>query len=95
MIVKRDFYLQQLISAQQNGLIKVVTGLRRSGKTYLLFNLFRQHLIDDGVPADHIITSSTRGLWKSNNAADATSFVATSNSEFPPFSLAPIPRIAG
>lgn len=55
MQIKRDFYLNKLISKKNNGLIKVVTGIRRCGKSYLLFNLFKQHLLDAGVNEKHII----------------------------------------
>lgn len=55
MQINRDFYLQQLIAGRQNGLVKIVTGIRRCGKSYLLFTLFRQHLLDNGVDAAHII----------------------------------------
>lgn len=55
MRIQRDVYLNQLIDKKINGLIKVVTGIRRCGKSYLLFTLFRQHLLDSGVPDDHII----------------------------------------
>lgn len=55
MIIKRDRYLKQLISAKQNGMIKVVTGLRRSGKSYLLFDIFYNHLKENGMDDDHII----------------------------------------
>ncbi len=55
MQIKRDYYLQQLIAGRQNGLVKIVTGIRRCGKSYLLFTLFRQHLLDNGVDAAHII----------------------------------------
>lgn len=55
MIIRRDTYLNKLISKKQNGLIKVITGIRRCGKTYLLFNLFRDHLIESGVDSSHII----------------------------------------
>ncbi|MDO4511142.1 MAG: ATP-binding protein [Bacteroidales bacterium] len=55
MQIKRDFYLQQLIDAKQNGLIKIVTGIRRCGKSYLLFKLFKQYLLNTGVATDHII----------------------------------------
>lgn len=53
--IKRDYYLNKLIAKKHNGLIKVITGMRRCGKSYLLFNLFRQHLLSSGVAADHII----------------------------------------
>ncbi len=55
MEIKRDNYLNKLILKKHNGLIKVVTGIRRSGKSYLLFTLFKNHLIDNGVNEDHII----------------------------------------
>lgn len=55
MIVKRDYYLNQLIASQHNGLIKIVTGLRRSGKSYLLFHLFGDYLKEQGILDDHII----------------------------------------
>ncbi len=55
MIIKRDYYLNQLISSQHNGLIKIVTGLRRSGKSYLLFHLFNDYLKEQRVHDDHII----------------------------------------
>lgn len=55
MIVKRTTYIDQLVRSKGNGLIKIVTGIRRSGKSFLLKRLFRQHLLDDGVQNDHII----------------------------------------
>ena len=55
MKITRNFYLNQLIQGKQNGLIKIITGIRRCGKSYLLFNLFYQHLISVGVNDDHII----------------------------------------
>ena len=55
MEIKRDRYLKKLISHMNNGLIKVITGIRRCGKSYLLFNLFYDYLIDTGVPEDSII----------------------------------------
>ena len=54
--IKRDFYLNQLIAGKQNGLIKIVTGIRRCGKSYILFKMFRKHLIDKGVNSDHILS---------------------------------------
>jgi len=55
MEIKRDSYLKQLVDSRHNGLIKVVTGLRRAGKSYLLFKIFKQHLLAEGVKEDHII----------------------------------------
>ena len=55
MEIKRDYYLNKLIAKKHNGLIKVITGIRRCGKSYLLFTLFRNHLTESGVAADHII----------------------------------------
>lgn len=55
MEIRRDIYLDKLISKKHNGLIKIITGIRRCGKSYLLFNLFRDHLVAEQVPADHII----------------------------------------
>ena len=55
MEIRRDIYLNKLIRKKKNGLIKIVTGLRRCGKSYLLFNLFHDHLLDCGVSEDHII----------------------------------------
>ncbi|HPK29099.1 MAG TPA: ATP-binding protein [Bacilli bacterium] len=53
--IKRDIYLNKLINAIGNRMIKVVTGIRRSGKSYLLNNLFKNYLLESGVSADHII----------------------------------------
>lgn len=54
--IKRNSYLKQLISGKQNGQIKIVTGIRRCGKSYLLFKIFRNHLLEQGVTPDHIIS---------------------------------------
>lgn len=53
--IKRDYYLKQLINRIDNGLIKVITGIRRCGKSYLLRALFKKYLLEQGVPSDHII----------------------------------------
>ena len=55
MIFKRERYIDKLISSKHNHLIKIVTGLRRVGKSFLLFNLYKQHLISEGVSENHII----------------------------------------
>ena len=55
MIIQRSSYLSKLISRKHNGLIKVITGVRRCGKSFLLFNLFHNHLISSGVDENHII----------------------------------------
>jgi len=56
MDIKRDKYLNDLINRMHNGMIKVVTGIRRCGKSYLLFNIFKNYLLEHGVAASHIIT---------------------------------------
>lgn len=58
MIVQRDIYLQQLIDGMDNKLIKIITGLRRSGKTFLLFELFVNYLTNNGIDNDHIVKIS-------------------------------------
>lgn len=52
----RKRYLQQLIDRKNNGLIKVITGIRRCGKSYLLFNIFKNYLLDNGIDENHIIS---------------------------------------
>ena len=61
MNILRPTYMRQLIDAQNNGLIKIVSGIRRAGKSYLLKNLFRAHLVEQGVPADHILLIDLEG----------------------------------
>lgn len=55
MEIKRNLYLNKLIRRKHNGLIKVITGIRRCGKSYLLFNLFAKHLLESGIQENHII----------------------------------------
>ncbi|MBQ9282991.1 MAG: ATP-binding protein [Treponema sp.] len=55
MIMNRDSYLQKLVRRMHNGMVKVVTGIRRSGKTYLLFSIFYEYLLKKGIREDHII----------------------------------------
>ena len=62
MEIKRDAYLQQLIKRKDNGMIKVITGIRRCGKSFLLFNIFKRYLQENGVAADHIIEIALDGI---------------------------------
>lgn len=55
MEIRRDFYLDKLIKRKHNGLVKVITGIRRCGKSYLLNTIFYHHLLESGVTEDHII----------------------------------------
>ena len=55
MIIQRDKYLNQLVASRGNGLIKIITGIRRCGKSFLLFELFKQQLLREGIDTDHII----------------------------------------
>ena len=54
--IRRDHYLQKLIDRKENGLVKVITGIRRCGKSFLLFNLFYDYLIERGVKEEQIIS---------------------------------------
>ncbi len=56
--IKRDFYLNELIDRKENGLIKVITGIRRCGKSYLLFNIYYEYLLAQGVSGENIIRIS-------------------------------------
>ena len=55
MLFERKSYLQRLISADGNGMIKIITGIRRCGKSFLLFELFKKYLTEKGVALNHII----------------------------------------
>ena len=55
MVIERNKYLQELVSCRHNGLVKIITGIRRCGKSFLLFRLFRRFLEDNGVANDHIV----------------------------------------
>ena len=56
MRIKRDLYLNKLIRHKHNGFIKIISGVRRSGKSFLLFELFKEHLLESGIKNDHIIS---------------------------------------
>ena len=55
MTIKRDLLLKRVIDAKHNDFVKIITGIRRCGKSYLIFNLFKRHLVKSGVRKDHII----------------------------------------
>ena len=55
MEIKRDSYLEQLKIRKDNGMIKIITGIRRCGKSFLLFVLFKKYLLENGVDNEHII----------------------------------------
>lgn len=55
MVIRRDIHLKRLISSKHNGMIKIITGVRRCGKSFLLFNLFAEHLKASGVDDSHIV----------------------------------------
>ena len=55
MQIDRPDYIKQLVDSKDNGLIKIVTGLRRVGKSFLLKTLFKKHLLNEGVKKDHIL----------------------------------------
>ena len=55
MDIKRDKYMRDLVNRMHNGMIKVVTGIRRCGKSYLLFHIFKNYLLEQGVAEDHMI----------------------------------------
>ena len=57
MKISRETYLEKLIAAKGDGYVKVITGIRRCGKSYLLFSLFKDHLRSSGVKESHIVTS--------------------------------------
>ena len=73
MEFQRDKYLQKLIHGKENNLVKIVTGIRRCGKSYLLFNLFKRHLLESGVPDTNIV-SLTLDDWDSQEYRDPNRF---------------------
>lgn len=62
MRIERNQYLKQIIEAKNNGMVKIITGIRRCGKSYLLFTLFKEYLLSDGVKADHVIEIALDGI---------------------------------
>lgn len=74
MEFQRDKYLQKLIHGKENNLVKIVTGIRRCGKSYLLFNLFKRHLLESGVPESNIL-SLMLDDWDSQEYRDPNRFM--------------------
>lgn len=62
MVIKRDGYLNKLVERQNNGIVKVITGIRRCGKSFLLFKLYKEYLLNSGVNSDHIIEIALDGI---------------------------------
>ena len=62
MEIKRDAYLEQLKIRKDNGMIKIITGIRRCGKSFLLFVLFKKYLLENGVDSEHIIEIALDGI---------------------------------
>ena len=71
-IIRRDHYLQKLIDRKENGLIKVITGIRRCGKSFLLFDLFYDHLIESGVREEQIIPIALKGKGGASPVIDSS-----------------------
>ena len=67
MRIERTKYLQELIDRKHNGLVKVITGIRRCGKSYLLFTLFYDHLISEGVKNENIINGLYAKMFRSQS----------------------------
>ncbi len=62
MEIKRDNYLNQLVMRKDNGMIKVITGIRRCGKSFLLFKIFKRYLLENGIDSEHIIEIALDGI---------------------------------
>ncbi len=62
MEIRRDIYLNQLITRKDNGMIKVITGIRRCGKSFLLFTIFKRYLLENGIDREHIIEIALDGI---------------------------------
>ena len=78
-MIQRDFYLKRIIHTMWNGEVKVITGIRRCGKSVLLFNLFYEFLLSQGVHEDHIIKIELdqRRYYKFRNPITLCEYVET------------------
>ena len=72
MEIKRDYYLQKLIDRKHNGQIKIITGVRRCGKSFLLNTLFYRHLLESGIAEDHlfVVVTARKGTISYKNALE-------------------------
>ena len=80
MEIIRDIYLNQLIERKDNGMIKVITGIRRCGKSFLLFKIFKKNLLESGVDAAHIIEIALDGIENEELREPKTCFKYIKNS---------------
>lgn len=78
--IRRDIYLNQLIERKDNGMIKVITGIRRCGKSFLLFKIFKKNLLESGVDAAHIIEIALDGIENEELREPKTCFKYIKNS---------------
>ena len=62
MEIERNNYLRQLILRKDNGMIKIITGIRRCGKSFLLFEIFKKYLLENGIDEDHVIEIALDGI---------------------------------
>ena len=73
MEISRSIYLERLIARKHNGLVKVITGIRRCGKSYLLLNLFKRHLLESGVAPENILIYEF-DRWQSRHPREPEAF---------------------
>ena len=83
MDIRRPLYLQKLIDRRNNRMIKIITGLRRSGKSYLLFRLYKQYLLDNGTPANQIIEADLEdfNLYSLREPSEMLSYISSKTTD--------------
>ena len=75
-VIQRPYYLKKLVAAKHNGTVKIVTGIRRCGKSFLLFRLFKEHLLDSGVSPDHILeVDLEQANWTLRNPSELRKYI--------------------
>ena len=89
MEIPRESYLKDLLERRQNGMIKIITGLSHSGKTYLLFKLFYKCLLENGVPEDHILklSLSDESEWSLRNYDEVMPWIKSQIKDGKPYYL--------